>query len=292
MTLNKICMILSICLMAEIGFAQIRPGPPRPSPTSTATPNPSPWPSPTYDPSPTPWPTSTATPTPSPWPSPTNDPSPSPYPTSTSIPSPSPYPTSTSVPYPTSTPYPTPIPVEQVRMNIQFSTETCTYNGNMAMCSTPQYGGQDFNIALNPILSSCSPNTGPDGSVGTCPSYMWQGHWIDLFNTSYGRRFIGIITVTKSLISRSSQNGPDSYWYSIEVEILGKSKTVAKMSSGFSSWDQLQTVTLLAEEEVQEGYSTKTQLRFGPSWTPAIKANSLRNHRPVQWNVVRGKLIQ
>lgn len=222
-------------------------------------------------------------------------------PIATSVPAPYPIETSapiaTNVPSPDPWPISTPTPAEQVRLNIQFQTESCNHQGNFMMCSSPNIQAQDRTIELNRIFSSCQnptpdPIPGSDGKFRRCKSYQWQGHWIDMFYGGSGKRFIGIITVTKTLISKNSQAGSESNWYSMEVEILGKSKTVAKMSSGFSSWDQLQTVTLMAEEDEQENYSTRTQLRFGPSWNPSLLVNRNLNHEPIRWKVTRGKLLE
>ena len=222
-----------------------------------------------------------------------------PGPISSSMPKPSntPYPRLTSTPYPTptSTPLPPMPPNEMVQMNIQFQSETCYKQGERSkMCLMPIGFGRNYNIELTPISNICNSPINDGNSTPTCPAdKKSEGHWIELYNGgAYGKRYIGIITITKTSIPSGSDQSKDSIWYSMEVEILSKSKTVAKMTTSFSSWSQLQGTMLLAEEEEDSNYSTRTVLRFGPAWNPNLKQLNSANTPPIKWNVIRGKLLE
>ncbi len=44
--------------------------------------------------------------------------------------------------------------------------------------------------------------------------------------------------------------------------------------------------------EERDNYMTRTQLRFGPSWNPSLKMKARAQREPIQWNVIRGKILQ
>jgi len=229
----------------------------------------------------------------------------------------------TLIPSPTEPPHqinppqpgnPTPVepPREVVKMYIQFETQTCRNDGNSSFCSIGIGGpGSDRSIVLIGSSyesipcrgASTSPTPTPtpppvsDEPPTKCspPINILEGHWIDLDNSYSGKRLIGIVTIKKfQLEEDSSTNSAARSWYDIEVEVLGKNKTLAKMTGQLSSWDQLQSVKLLVEESENDYSSNQTYLVLGPPRIPnSNKTNSVNSAllEPVQWKVIGGKLI-
>lgn len=184
---------------------------------------------------------------------------------------------------------------EEVIMFIQFETEACNYTGDMGLCSVPGKIDResDKKIILKRISYYACQDSGTDDQVGNgdCSEYYTKtGHWIDLYEASpLFKRYIGIVTVIKS-------NNEKNSWYQIKVEILSRGKTLAQMEAGFKSWNQLQSVKLLAEEINRDNRSIKTYLNIGPSIYSSASLNknvlSDQNLEPIQWNVTKGKIIQ
>ncbi len=187
---------------------------------------------------------------------------------------------------------------EVVMMNIGFQTMRCQVNRDMKMCSVsaPKIpSSATKNIELVPINSLCN---GSSGNTGTTPCYSFQGHWIDLEQTYYypGKRYIGIVTIIKSTSSQESNKGENLDWYHIQVEVLGKGKTLAKMETGVRSINQLQSVNLLAEEVEEESGTITTSLNVGPNLFPEVKESNLtQEHQklePAKWKVITGRILQ
>lgn len=195
-------------------------------------------------------------------------------------------------------PLPPPLTREVVMMNIGFQTRRCQINRDMSMCSVsaPKVPSSSTNnIELFPGNNLCQI---PPDRTGSFSCNTLQGHWIDLEQTYYypGKRYIGIVTITKSMSSQESNKEENLDWYHIEVEVLGKGKTLAKMETGVRSIGQLQSVKLLADEIEEDSATITTYLNVGPSLFPEVKVANLNNEHqklePAKWKVIAGRILQ
>lgn len=189
-------------------------------------------------------------------------------------------------------------PREVIKMNIRFETERCQTTRDMSMCSistpiNPSSISKDIKLYPNLTICHVPPESGGSNSCNAL-----QGHWIDLEQVylNSAKRYIGIVTITKSTYSKSSNPGENLDWYHVEVEILGNGKTISKMETGVVSINQLQSVKLLAEEFSDGAGTTTTYLNVGPNLFPNIKGVNLKNENTnletVKWNVIKGQILE
>jgi hypothetical protein len=180
----------------------------------------------------------------------------------------------------------------QVNMSIYFNAQSCWQSDYNNVCTIGVNRDSFKIIPLEPLFYGCAnppSNGGSSGSIGpvpwseTTPSPLqpgepnlgqcdprnWRGHWIDLLYHD-GKRYVGIVTVEKSLISMSSQPNMDKTWYTITVEILDMKKIVAKMSTSFENWDELPSAAL-ESMPIEKGSTTTTiSLNIGKAFEMII----------------------
>lgn len=192
-----------------------------------------------------------------------------------------------------------------VQMGINFNAQTCWQNNFANVCSIGIGQDPTKNIKLEALYTDCAQTT-PDYQ---CIARNWRGHWIDLLYND-GRRYVGIVTIEKNLISMSSQPNTDRTRYTVTVEILDMKKTVAKMNTSFESWDQLPYATL-ESMPIENGNATTTitltidkafELIIAPSPSPITTPipsyypspmnlkNSSSSLPKARWNILRGQL--
>lgn len=190
-------------------------------------------------------------------------------------------------------------PSEIVKMNIQFESIVCFRHNNTESCSMSNINPRgDQSITLQSHLYLCADPTRPDSDPSNpkCPfDAVKEGYWIDLGRSPKNQRLIGIITIKKWIQKIDTTEGSpnEQSWYEIEVEVLGKNKTLVQMSGRLNSWNQLQPVKLLAEENENDYSNSKAYLRFGPALFPT--PNTMSDGRsaldPIHWKVTKGKII-
>lgn len=231
-----------------------------------------------------------------------------------------------------------------VDMDINFNARTCWENnfGNVCTIGMNQYSTKTIALEALPNNPNCGsttvPPVPPSESEGTtpppqskeivlpsidflqsgtqdsknlinqCETRAWRGHWIDLLYNN-GKRFIGVVTVEKSLVSLSSEPSQDRTWYRVTVEIMDMKKTVAKMNTDFEFWDQLPSASL-ESMPIDDGSATTTitlniskalYLIISPAPSPLplpgnpvaspTPSKLLHGHLPQSvWNVTIGQL--
>ncbi len=150
-------------------------------------------------------------------------------------------------------------------------------------------------IVLSPVNEICKIET--DDKITSC--YSFRGHWIDLEQTYHfpGKRYIGIVSITKSTNSKASKEDENHDWYHIEVEILGKGKAIAKIETGVRTISQLQAVKLLADEVEDESSRTTTFLNVSYNLFPEVKDSKLNfeQHKfesPAKWKLIKGRILE
>ncbi len=185
---------------------------------------------------------------------------------------------------------------EQVKMYVIFNTQTCSEPANgVIMCSAPFYNtATTKSIDLYPANFTCNSSSGttpsqPPEKISTsfksfllenniydeCQASYWKGHWIDLI---YGdKRYVGIVTVDKSLISLSSKEGETKTWYTVVVEILDSKRVIAKMSTQFENWNQLPNATLESNPVESGNLQSQVRLSVGPERTLIIDPGTPTN---------------
>lgn len=139
---------------------------------------------------------------------------------------------------------------------------------NLSMIKCSELGGQKYCMSGVPFGSTkisltavCDENDGGEpGSPGFgCESdptqpdnkpeyHTWRGHYSAVADDrNDGIRYIGIVTVEK-YFQGLDDAGQEQYYYSFQVEILGKRGAVAEMSLGVSDLNKMQASTLMGPE--------------------------------------------
>jgi hypothetical protein len=155
-----------------------------------------------------------------------------------------------------------------LQLGIIFNAQTCWQNNFSNICSIGTTRSPNKTVQLEPLFGGCTnqptpmPVEPPTGSpyepqpIEQCELRNWKGHWIDLLYND-GKRYIGIVTIEKSLVSMSSQPNTDRAWYVVSVEILDNKKLVAKMNTSFENWEQL-PMAILESTPIESGNTTTT----------------------------------
>jgi hypothetical protein len=185
---------------------------------------------------------------------------------------------------------------EVVKMRIGFSLEKCIYarHSPISACSiTIPARRLDQQVSL--VAPRCESN-----GQSNCISALKKGHWIDLTevaseNFEGDERYIGIITIIKYPQTSDESGAVRGPSYHLFVEVLGNSGRVAAAETWVADFNNLNPLSLLADEKKTADSSYKISLKIGPSSDlpggPTSKLSHDLQNEHSEWKILKGEAL-
>lgn len=199
------------------------------------------------------------------------------------------------------------LPTENFELSASLAGSECfTLSRTSDACNVIMIPSlENLKIALEPFQFTCPPPTDNQNNNIVCETTVFQGDWLKSIYL-HNQRYIGVITIQKY------QNGinKDMFYYQAVVEILGKNKTIARMTTTFYDIGQIPHATLEAPEIIEESLggtvTTKISLTIAPTKnfeirpkpieSPNLPGNSILRKKnqllsKVSWKVEKGNVV-